>query len=307
MQLLYSILLTFFGVLAISATKIYHCTEPNTIALTFDDGPYEYTMDLLDQLQAYDIHVTFFINGYNMWHDLETDPKKQAVLKRAAADGHQIASHTWRHEIPKNKDEIKPMMKRLDDVIEKSVGYRPKYFRPPYGDCDSECVIFFEDLGYHVIQWDTDTNDWNLKMGVDERVAEVKKFLSEQWAQKKKNYLILMHDIHKSTVQSIIPWVLKHAPLDEYKFVTVAECLGNKKEGSSKSKSDSESSVRTSKIEDDDRSLPETDLVAGNNTIIDTTEGDVQNLDIDSSDAQKITYHFTFSIIFLAYILLMHL
>jgi len=36
-----------------------------------------------------------------------------------------------------------------------------------------------------------------------------------------------MHDVYEYTVREIVPWIIKHKPLG-YKFVTVAECLGDK-------------------------------------------------------------------------------
>jgi len=280
-----------------SAEIIKSCTEPNTIALTFDDGPFKYTMDLLDRLQSKGVHATFFINGYNYWQDLDTDPEKQAILKRAHADGHQIASHTWSHEIPSNIEDIEPMMKKLDDVIEKAVGYRPKYFRPPRGECGQECEDEFERLGYRIIEWDTDTNDWNLKNGVEYRVSEAKEFLTERWDEERNNYLVLMHDVYDSTVNQIVPWILENAPFDKYKFVTVAECLGDQKEThgieSSQNKNDTDTTDRTviSKVP------------------IENTPGDSFNLNSNTtapsakSDAQSISYHFTIGFILLTYIL----
>lgn len=31
---------------------IFHCTQPGTVALTFDDGPWKYTEELLDVLEV---------------------------------------------------------------------------------------------------------------------------------------------------------------------------------------------------------------------------------------------------------------
>jgi len=59
-----------------SSEKIYSCTEKNTIALTFDDGPYEYTYELLELLEKANIKATFFTNAENYWLDFPTDPKK---------------------------------------------------------------------------------------------------------------------------------------------------------------------------------------------------------------------------------------
>jgi Polysaccharide deacetylase len=43
-------------------TRINDCTKPGVVALTFDDGPYIYTSDLLDILDQYNAKVTFFIS-----------------------------------------------------------------------------------------------------------------------------------------------------------------------------------------------------------------------------------------------------
>jgi len=36
-----------------------------------------------------------------------------------------------------------------------------------------------------------------------------------------------MHDVYEHTVRELVPWIIRHRPLG-YKFVTVAECLGDK-------------------------------------------------------------------------------
>lgn len=48
------------------SAKIYStCTVPGTMALTFDDGPYEYTWALADTLKSEGVTATFFMNGAN--------------------------------------------------------------------------------------------------------------------------------------------------------------------------------------------------------------------------------------------------
>jgi peptidoglycan/xylan/chitin deacetylase (PgdA/CDA1 family) len=42
---------------------INSCTVPGVVALTFDDGPYLYTQDIVNQLNAAGLHATFFQNG----------------------------------------------------------------------------------------------------------------------------------------------------------------------------------------------------------------------------------------------------
>jgi hypothetical protein len=43
------------------------CTQPNHFAMTFDDGPYEYTDALIDLLISEKVVATFFVNGKNYW------------------------------------------------------------------------------------------------------------------------------------------------------------------------------------------------------------------------------------------------
>ena len=73
---------------------ITKCTQKDTVALTFDDGPYKFTDHVLDILKKNAVSATFFVNGQNYWPYI-TDPVNQARVKRAFTEGHQIASHTY--------------------------------------------------------------------------------------------------------------------------------------------------------------------------------------------------------------------
>jgi Polysaccharide deacetylase len=70
---------------------ISSCTVPGTVALTFDDGPYIYTDELLDILASNGVVATFFVNGQN--YGAITD--YASTVQRAASAGHQIGSHTY--------------------------------------------------------------------------------------------------------------------------------------------------------------------------------------------------------------------
>lgn len=69
---------------------IERCTTPGTIALTFDDGPYQYTADLLELLSSYGARCTFFVNGQNLGNIYGY----AAVVQRMRNEGHQVGSHT---------------------------------------------------------------------------------------------------------------------------------------------------------------------------------------------------------------------
>lgn len=70
---------------------IDHCVVPGTVALTIDDGPYIYTPQILDTLSQRGARATFFLNGALMGNIHEYAD----VMRRAMAEGHQLASHTY--------------------------------------------------------------------------------------------------------------------------------------------------------------------------------------------------------------------
>jgi peptidoglycan/xylan/chitin deacetylase (PgdA/CDA1 family) len=70
---------------------ITKCANPGMIALAYDDGPYQYTSQLVDILDQAGAKATFFWTGtlYGCIYN------QAAAVKKAFASGHQIASHTW--------------------------------------------------------------------------------------------------------------------------------------------------------------------------------------------------------------------
>jgi hypothetical protein len=70
--------------------SITHCTVPGTIALTFDDGPFIYTSQMLDTLAIHGARATFFLNGQNKGY-IYAFPD---LVQRIVSEGHQLGSHT---------------------------------------------------------------------------------------------------------------------------------------------------------------------------------------------------------------------
>ena len=102
------------------------------VALTFDDGPRaDTTSVLLDGLQARGVSATFFLIG-------EQIPGNEGLLRRMAAEGHQIGNHTYSHAILEDAadnaivEEIHKTEVLLTDVL----GTDTYWLRPPYGMVD---------------------------------------------------------------------------------------------------------------------------------------------------------------------------
>ena len=137
--------------------KFQRCTVEDTLALTFDDGPSQWTSDLLDILKANDVKATFFIRTVNLYEDLinHRSDKKPAIIRRMYNEGHQIAGHTWSH---RNMDTQLNSQERKDDNIKAEIalsailGFFPTYMRPPFNKCNTVgCQEDMEALGYHVV------------------------------------------------------------------------------------------------------------------------------------------------------------
>lgn len=129
-----------------------HCTVKGTIALTFDDGPGEWTSDLLDILKMNDVKATFFMIGVNIWRGTISDPA--AIVRRMYEEGHQVAAHTWSH---KDMNKITSQQRRhemfkTEIALNNVLGFIPTYWRPPYNSCGIECERDMGDLGYHVVR-----------------------------------------------------------------------------------------------------------------------------------------------------------
>ena len=111
--------------------RIISRARPRTpaIALTFDDGPTEpYTSQILDVLRAYDAHATFFVLGVRA----RANPD---VLRRATAEGHEIANHGWDHKaLPlRGPAYTRDTIGRTSALIAQLTGRRPRWFRAPFG------------------------------------------------------------------------------------------------------------------------------------------------------------------------------
>jgi len=213
---------------------IYSCTEKKTIAMTFDDGPFQYTQQLVDYFvdEHPDIKVTFFqVGKFHYPFAIDTEEYQQA-MKKAHDNGLQIPSHTFGHKVSDDLKEFKESLDTMDDFIEKVTGDRPRYFRAPKGHCGKECQSALDEWDYKLIQWDSDTNDWDLETSgtAEQRIEDSINFLKKVFAEEKDSYLILMHDTENYTVSDIAPWIVEKSGMKEkgYKFVTVAECLGDK-------------------------------------------------------------------------------
>ncbi|PGH05511.1 hypothetical protein AJ80_08332 [Polytolypa hystricis UAMH7299] len=198
---------------------ITQCTQPGVVALTFDDGPYQYEPSLLQKLEAAGAKATFFVTGtlYNCIYS------QQATLQAAYNAGHQIAGHTWTHANLANLQAsgIQDEMKRLEDALANILGIKPNYMRPPNGATGGSVIPTVSGMGYKIVTWDVDSGDWsNIPASQSQQTIS-------QAGTGGNGHIILMHETIQSTVNELVPWVLNWAQSNNLRMVTVAECLGD--------------------------------------------------------------------------------
>ncbi|MCJ1363677.1 hypothetical protein MMC16_002786 [Acarospora aff. strigata] len=212
---------------------IYQCTEPGTIAITYDDGPYIYTSYILDLLKSYSSKATFFITANNNGKGEIDDPNTAypAMIRRMRTEGHQIASHTWTHQdLSKiTPTQRKAQMIKAEMALRNILGFIPTYMRPPYSSCDfdSGCAADMKTLGYHITYFDVDTNDYNLAKPELIQGAKDNFVRGIKGNAATDDHLVIAHDIHQQTAYNLTQFMLGQLLAQGYKAVTVGQCLGD--------------------------------------------------------------------------------
>ncbi|KAF7731440.1 Carbohydrate esterase 4 protein [Apophysomyces ossiformis] len=211
------------------------CKQPGSVALTFDDGPFEYTWDLAKLLHEQGVKATFFMNGKN-FADVASETTQTSdgektylqVIKHVHDLGHQVASHTYTHKnLPGLSDrQVKAEMNKESNLIYKAIGKRPAYMRPPEGAYDSRSLAILGQLGYKgVVMWDIDTNDWR-GLGLEAEMKEIAAVVDQETCGNADGHIILMHDVWEHTAKELAPWAIQYLRCKGFRFQTVAECLG---------------------------------------------------------------------------------
>lgn len=203
------------------ANLVIKCTQPNMVALTFDDGPYIWAKNVSDTLTAAGAKGTFFYNGKN-W-DCIYNPDEIDNVKYVYSKGHQIASHTWSHPnlTQLSWDQIHNEMWLIEQGLLRITGAYPAFFRPPYRSYNDLVLQAAYVRGQEVVLWDFDSQD---SLGVS--VQQQKQNYDNTIAQRPENILALNHEVHETTVTETLPYAIKKLQAAGYKLVTVAECLG---------------------------------------------------------------------------------
>jgi peptidoglycan/xylan/chitin deacetylase (PgdA/CDA1 family) len=183
--------------------------DKKVVALTFDDGPSEYTEGFLKVLREKGVHGTFFEIGQEMGG-------RESTMRKILAQGNEIGDHTMNHvELP-GYDQIAGAA----HLIQQYTHFKPCLFRPPGGAVDSSVIATAGGLGMRTINWDVDPRDWS--------TPGTGSIYDTIVSHAQSGSIILMHDGGGPRGETLeaLPHVIATLRSRGYGFETVTELLG---------------------------------------------------------------------------------
>lgn len=127
------------------ASDVEYGRWPADQRLGFHRGVYETLPFLLDVMKEYGLKATFFIEAWNVDY-------YPAAIRAITADGHEIASHAYRHETWYLQDEArKADIHQSVQALYASLGIAPLGFRPPGGITTAESEAVQRSLGHRYV------------------------------------------------------------------------------------------------------------------------------------------------------------
>lgn len=184
-------------------------TSKKLIAFSFDDGPKRgNTERILEALEKQNFRASFFILGQNA-------KEYPDIVEKIYKSGNEVSGHSWSHPLltKLSQQEIREQQDKMNDAIYKACGTSAVSFRPPYGGIDENVKKIIDGP---LILWNVDTLDWKTR-----NAKSTEKVILEK---AKDGDIVLMHDIHKQTVEAVenvLPILKKKG----YEVCTVSELL----------------------------------------------------------------------------------
>jgi peptidoglycan/xylan/chitin deacetylase (PgdA/CDA1 family) len=183
------------------------------IYLTFDDGPSDHTLKLLDVLDKYNVKATFFVAGTG----------RTAYLSQMAERGHAIGLHSVTHEYGKiyaSEEAYFDDLYGIQSLVEQQIGYKTWLMRFPGGSSNKESMKYCKGImtkltksvvekGFHYFDWNVDSND----AGGAKSADEVFRNVTDGCSRNKDYFIVLQHDIRGFSVEAvedIIIWGLSN-------------------------------------------------------------------------------------------------
>ncbi|ASK30931.1 polysaccharide deacetylase [Chryseobacterium sp. T16E-39] len=171
-------------------------TRIKEVALTFDDGPTEFTPQFLDLLQEYQIKATFFCIG----KQIEKYPE---TFQRIIAEGHCVGNHTYSHSNSTGFLSTAKMAEEITkcDQVFASVGNgTTSLYRPPFGVTNPSIAKAIKKTGKKSI-------GWNVR-SLDTVIDDEKRIYKRITGKIRPGSIILLHDTSEKTYRVLVDLLL---------------------------------------------------------------------------------------------------
>ena len=200
--------------------KVREPLEPNTIYLTFDDGPRDGTTNkILDILKEKDVKATFFV----------TSNGSDDLIRRAYNEGHSLGIHTSSHRydlIYASIDNYYNDLNIVENRIFNITGKKTNLIRFPGGSSNTISKKYSQGImstltkdviskNYQYYDWNIDSTDAVYNSSKNDIYNNVINNIS-----KDKYNIILMHDTKNKTVE-VLPMIIDYAKSNGYNFKTL--------------------------------------------------------------------------------------
>lgn len=191
--------------------------------ITFDDGPYYSTNQVLEILKKYEIKATFFTIGLDK-DDCYDNPGHSCynTYKRIVDAGHTIANHTYSHQIFRglytNANNFTHQVKLQEDLIKERTGIKTDILRFPGGIATANSLMgndvnnvksWLSENHYGWVDWTAQDGDGGYLPSYDVAWSNFTKSIDENIE------VILFHDYSYTTI-SMLPEAIEYLQNKDY-------------------------------------------------------------------------------------------
>ncbi len=188
--------------------------------LTFDDGPSDNSLKILEVLARYNVKATFFVTDYKH--------SKIEYVPQIYAAGHTIGLHTQSHNYAQIYNSVDAYFADLNAIsakVKELTGVDSKVIRFPGGGSNKVSKNYYvgimsiltrkvTEMGYTYFDWNVDSGDASGSLSASKIAQNV-----IQGAKNKTSICVLMHDAAgKATTVDALPAIIEGLAAQGYTF-----------------------------------------------------------------------------------------
>ncbi len=180
-----------------------------TVYLTFDDGPSQYTSQILNILDSYGVKATFFVIDGGEYNYL---------MKEIVNRGHAIGLHAYSHNYKKiyaSDSAYLADLQKISDLVLQQTGVETKIMRFPGGSSNTVSKKYSKGIMTRMTKKVTEMGyayfDWNCSSGDADDGTTVSKqlYYCSEFPKSANNIIVLMHDT-KGTTMEALPKIIEY-------------------------------------------------------------------------------------------------